>query len=48
MNLCVCVIRDDLSWSGGRYKKEVLVDGQSYLLLIREECGAPDAQVCGP
>ncbi|XP_051910320.1 arf-GAP with GTPase, ANK repeat and PH domain-containing protein 1-like isoform X2 [Hippocampus zosterae] len=29
---------------GGRYKKEVLVDGQSYLLLIREECGAPDAQ----
>ncbi|XP_029011442.1 arf-GAP with GTPase, ANK repeat and PH domain-containing protein 2 isoform X2 [Betta splendens] len=29
---------------GGRYKKEVLVDGQSYLLLIREEPGAPDAQ----
>ncbi|XP_061591124.1 arf-GAP with GTPase, ANK repeat and PH domain-containing protein 2 isoform X2 [Cololabis saira] len=29
---------------GGRYKKEVLVDGQSNLLLIREEVGAPDAQ----
>uniref|UniRef100_A0A3Q1JL20 Uncharacterized protein n=1 Tax=Anabas testudineus TaxID=64144 RepID=A0A3Q1JL20_ANATE len=29
---------------GGRYKKEVLVDGQSYLLLIREEPGPPDAQ----
>ncbi|XP_076132590.1 arf-GAP with GTPase, ANK repeat and PH domain-containing protein 2 isoform X1 [Alosa pseudoharengus] len=29
---------------GGRYKKEVLVDGQSYLLLIREEPGLPDAQ----
>ncbi|XP_057677089.1 arf-GAP with GTPase, ANK repeat and PH domain-containing protein 1-like isoform X2 [Corythoichthys intestinalis] len=32
---------------GGRYKKEVLVDGQSYLLLIREEAGAPDEQFCG-
>uniref|UniRef100_A0A3Q2T5X0 ArfGAP with GTPase domain, ankyrin repeat and PH domain 2 n=1 Tax=Fundulus heteroclitus TaxID=8078 RepID=A0A3Q2T5X0_FUNHE len=32
---------------GGRYKKEVLVDGQSHLLLIREESGAPDAQFCG-
>uniref|UniRef100_A0A7N8XR05 ArfGAP with GTPase domain, ankyrin repeat and PH domain 2 n=1 Tax=Mastacembelus armatus TaxID=205130 RepID=A0A7N8XR05_9TELE len=29
---------------GGRYKKEVLVDGQSHLLLIREEAGQPDAQ----
>ncbi|XP_034551780.1 arf-GAP with GTPase, ANK repeat and PH domain-containing protein 2 isoform X2 [Notolabrus celidotus] len=29
---------------GGRYKKEVLVDGQSHLLLIREESGPPDAQ----
>ncbi|XP_068453428.1 arf-GAP with GTPase, ANK repeat and PH domain-containing protein 2 isoform X1 [Clinocottus analis] len=28
----------------GRYKKEVLVDGQSHLLLIREEAGPPDAQ----
>lgn len=34
-------------WSppGGRFKKEVLVDGQSQLLLIREEAGPPDAQV---
>lgn len=31
--------------SGGRYKKEVLVDGQSHLLLIREESGLPNAQV---
>lgn len=32
---------------GGRFKKEVLVDGQSHLLLIREEPGPPDAQFCG-
>ncbi|XP_060931060.1 arf-GAP with GTPase, ANK repeat and PH domain-containing protein 1-like [Limanda limanda] len=31
---------------GGRYKKEMLVDGQSHLLLIREEAGPPDAQFC--
>ncbi|XP_030632939.1 arf-GAP with GTPase, ANK repeat and PH domain-containing protein 1-like [Chanos chanos] len=30
----------------GRFKKEVLVDGQSHLLLIREEPGLPDAQFC--
>lgn len=30
---------------GGRYKKEVLVDGQTHLLLIREEAGSPDVQV---
>lgn len=30
--------------SGGRYKKEVLLDGQSHLLLIREESGSPDTQ----
>ncbi|XP_063064206.1 arf-GAP with GTPase, ANK repeat and PH domain-containing protein 2 [Engraulis encrasicolus] len=29
---------------GGRYKKEVSVDGKSHLLLIREEPGLPDAQ----
>ncbi|XP_023654667.2 arf-GAP with GTPase, ANK repeat and PH domain-containing protein 2 isoform X2 [Paramormyrops kingsleyae] len=29
---------------GGRHKKEVLVEGQSQLLLIREQCGPPDAQ----
>uniref|UniRef100_A0AAY4DGF0 ArfGAP with GTPase domain, ankyrin repeat and PH domain 2 n=1 Tax=Denticeps clupeoides TaxID=299321 RepID=A0AAY4DGF0_9TELE len=31
---------------GGRYKKEVLVDGQSHLFLIRDESGQPDAQFC--
>uniref|UniRef100_A0A8C6Q1N9 ArfGAP with GTPase domain, ankyrin repeat and PH domain 2 n=1 Tax=Nothobranchius furzeri TaxID=105023 RepID=A0A8C6Q1N9_NOTFU len=31
---------------GGRYKKDVLVDGQSHLLLIREEPGSPDTQFC--
>ncbi len=30
---------------GGRFKKEVVVDGQSYLLLIRDEAGCPEAQV---
>ncbi|XP_046880650.1 arf-GAP with GTPase, ANK repeat and PH domain-containing protein 1-like isoform X1 [Hypomesus transpacificus] len=29
---------------GGRYKKEVLIDGQSHLLLIREETGPLDEQ----
>uniref|UniRef100_A0A674EUS1 ArfGAP with GTPase domain, ankyrin repeat and PH domain 2 n=1 Tax=Salmo trutta TaxID=8032 RepID=A0A674EUS1_SALTR len=29
---------------GGRYKKEVLVDGHNHLLLIREEAALPDAQ----
>ncbi|XP_053499120.1 arf-GAP with GTPase, ANK repeat and PH domain-containing protein 2 isoform X4 [Ictalurus furcatus] len=32
------------SHEGGRYKKEVLVDGQSHLLLIREESSLPTAQ----
>ena len=33
---------------GGRFKKEVVVDGQSYLLLIRDEGGPPELQVmCG-
>ena len=31
--------------AGGRFKKEVVVDGQSYLLLIRDEGGPPDMQV---
>lgn len=31
--------------SGGRFKKEVMIDGQSYLLLIRDEGGAPEMQV---
>lgn len=29
---------------GGRFKKEVVVDGQSYLLLIRDEGGLPELQ----
>jgi ribosomal protein S17 len=29
----------------GRYKKEVIHDGQSNLLLIRDETGPPDLQV---
>lgn len=28
-----------------QYKKEMLVDGQTHLVLIREEAGAPDAKV---
>ncbi|XP_042200244.1 arf-GAP with GTPase, ANK repeat and PH domain-containing protein 1 [Callorhinchus milii] len=36
-------VRDE-SPEGGRYKKEVNVDGQSHLLLIRDEGGPPDAQ----
>lgn len=31
--------------AGGRFKKEIVVDGQSYLLLIRDEGGPPEAQV---
>ncbi|KAK9503551.1 hypothetical protein O3M35_010084 [Rhynocoris fuscipes] len=31
---------------GGRFKKEVLMDGQSHLLLIRDEGGPPELQVC--
>lgn len=31
---------------GGRFKKEVFIDGQSHLLLIRDEGGAPELQVC--
>jgi len=30
---------------GGRFKKEVCVDGQSHLLLIRDEAGPPEDQV---
>ncbi|KAG9269026.1 arf-GAP with GTPase, ANK repeat and PH domain-containing protein 1-like isoform X2 [Astyanax mexicanus] len=32
------------SHEGGRYKKEVLVDGQSHLLMIREESNPPSPQ----
>lgn len=31
---------------GGRFKKEVVIEGQSYLLLIRDEGGPPEIQVC--
>ena len=30
---------------GGRFKKEINIDNQSYLLLIRDEASAPDTQV---
>lgn len=30
---------------GGRFKKEVFIDNQSYLLLIRDEGGMPEMQV---
>lgn len=30
---------------GGRFKKEVQIDNQSYLLLIRDEGGPPELQV---
>lgn len=30
---------------GGRFKKDIIVDGQSYQLLIRDEGGPPDHQV---
>lgn len=29
---------------GGRFKKEIIIDGQSYLLLIRDEGGPPELQ----
>ncbi|KAK2145956.1 hypothetical protein LSH36_644g01080 [Paralvinella palmiformis] len=34
----------DESPEGGRFKKEVIIDTQSYLLLIRDEGGAPEMQ----
>lgn len=35
----------DESPEGGRFKKEVIVNDQSYLLLIRDEGGPPEMQV---
>ncbi|OTF81456.1 hypothetical protein BLA29_011670 [Euroglyphus maynei] len=35
----------DESPEGGRFKKDVIIDGQSYLLLIRDEGGPPEMQV---
>uniref|UniRef100_A0A452IRX7 Uncharacterized protein n=1 Tax=Gopherus agassizii TaxID=38772 RepID=A0A452IRX7_9SAUR len=45
----VCVLffhlcNELLCVTGGRFKKEIVVDGQSYLLLIRDEGGPPEAQ----
>lgn len=37
----------DESPEGGRFKKEVIVNDQSYLLLIRDEGGAPEMQLSG-
>ncbi|KFM58698.1 Centaurin-gamma-1A, partial [Stegodyphus mimosarum] len=34
----------DESPEGGRFKKEVVIEGQSYLLLIRDEGGPPEIQ----
>lgn len=34
-----------LVYAGGRFKKEVIIDGQSHLLLIRDEGGLPEMQV---
>lgn len=34
----------DESPEGGRFKKEVIVEGQSYLLMIRDEGGLPETQ----
>lgn len=31
---------------GGRFKKEIFIDNSSYLLLIRDEGGLPEMQVC--
>lgn len=36
------------SWlfsSGGRFKKEVIIDGHSHLLLIQDEGGLPEMPV---
>lgn len=35
----------DESPEGGRFKKEVFVQGQSNMLLIRDEGGPPELQV---
>lgn len=35
----------DESPEGGRFKKEVFVQGQSNMLLIRDEGGSPELQV---
>lgn len=44
---CSALLTAALSPPGGRFKKEIVVDGQSYLLLIRDEGGPPELQVGG-
>jgi hypothetical protein len=44
LTTCTNVYQEE-SPEGGRFKKEVIVDGQSYLLLIRDEGGPPELQV---
>lgn len=39
------VYMQEESPEGGRFKKEITIDNQSYLLLIRDEANAPDTQV---
>lgn len=39
------LVRVRLFVAGGRFKKEMVIDGQSYLLLIRDEGGPPELQV---
>jgi len=43
--LCQAMQQTVLPVLGGRFKKEVVLDGQSYLLLIRDEGGLPEMQV---
>ncbi|CAF3726435.1 unnamed protein product [Rotaria sordida] len=38
------VYMQEESAEGGRFKKEIIIDNQSYLLLIRDEANAPDTQ----
>jgi Arf-GAP/GTPase/ANK repeat/PH domain-containing protein 1/3 len=37
---------NDESPEGGRFKKEVNIEGDSHLLLIRDEAGLPDHSLC--
>lgn len=37
-------VEEDDTPEGGRFKKEINLDGQSYLLLIRDEGGLPEVQ----
>jgi len=44
-NIVTVSVSGYLTFLGGRFKKEVIVDGQSYLLLIRDEAGKPEIEV---